>query len=313
MTRLGRAALLSLSSAVALGFVGVPGAMAQSGRSSNSSSSSATASLGLTYVVMNNDSLSRIASRNNVPINDLLAVNGFVRSSVIVPGQVIKLPDNATATPVASSAPAVVATSSASTPTGPSYVVQRNDSLSKIASKTKVSMNALLAANKFTRSSVIVPGQVIKLPSGASSVVGVDSGASAPVAVAAVATTPSKLQQVLDFARAQVGKPYKFAAAGPASYDCSGLTKAAMAVAGVKLPHQSLQQSKLGTVIDWKTTPIQAGDLVFTFSSTSPTVISHVGIAISATHWIEAPNTGSFVRISKLPSITRIQAVRRFL
>jgi len=256
--------------------------------------------MGPTYVVVNNDSLSRIASRNNVPINDLLAVNGFVRSSVIVPGQVIKLPDNATATPVVSSAPAVVASSSASTPTGPSYVVQRNDSLSKIASKTNVSMNALLAANKFTRSSVIVPGQVIKLP-------------SAPVAVAAVATTPSKLQQVLDFARAQVGKPYKFATAGPTSYDCSGLTKAAMAVAGVKLPHQSLQQSQLGTVIDWKTTPIQAGDLVFTFSSKSPTVISHVGIAISATHWIEAPNTGSVVRISKLPSSTRIQAVRRFL
>ncbi len=313
MTRLGRAALLSLSSAVALGFVGVPGAMAQSGRGSNSSSSSATASMGLTYVVVKNDSLSRIASRMNVPINDLLAVNGFVRSSVIVPGQVIKLPDNASSTPVVSSAPAVAATSSVSTSTGPTYVVQRNDSLSVIASRTKVSLNALLAANKFTRSSVIVPGQVIKLPSGATAVVGGGSGASAPVAAAAVATTPSRLQQVLDFAHAQVGKPYKFASAGPASYDCSGLTKAAMAVAGVKLPHQSLLQSQLGTVIDWKTTPIQAGDLVFTFSSMSPTVISHVGIAISATHWIEAPNTGSVVRISKLPSSTRIQAVRRFL
>jgi len=313
MTRLGRAALLSLSSAVALGFVGVPGAMAQSGRGSNSSSSSATASMGLTYVVVKNDSLSRIASRMNVPINDLLAVNGFVRSSVIVPGQVIKLPDNASTTPVVSTAPVVAATSSVSTSTGPTYVVQRNDSLSVIASKTKVSLNALLAANKFTRSSVIVPGQVIKLPSGATAVVGGGSGASAPVAAAAVATTPSRLQQVLDFAHAQVGKPYKFASAGPTSYDCSGLTKAAMAVAGVKLPHQSLLQSQLGTVIDWKTTPIQAGDLVFTFSSKSPTVISHVGIAISATHWIEAPNTGSVVRISKLPSSTRIQAVRRFL
>jgi len=269
--------------------------------------------MGLTYVVVKNDSLSRIASRMNVPINDLLAVNGFVRSSVIVPGQVIKLPDNASSTPVVSSAPAAAATSSVSTSTGPTYVVQRNDSLSVIASRTKVSLNALLAANKFTRSSVIVPGQVIKLPSGATAVVGGGSGASAPVAAAAVATTPSRLQQVLDFAHAQVGKPYKFASAGPTTYDCSGLTKAAMAVAGVKLPHQSLLQSQLGTVIDWKTTPIQAGDLVFTFSSKSPTVISHVGIAISATHWIEAPNTGSVVRISKLPSSTRIQAVRRFL
>jgi peptidoglycan endopeptidase LytE len=276
--------------------------------------------MGLTYVVVNNDSLSRIASRINVPINDLLAVNGFVRSSVIVPGQVIKLPDTASNAPANQTSAASVASSSvsasanSSSVAGPTYVVQRNDSLSLIASRTKVSLSALLSANKFTRTSVIVPGQVIKLPASASvmnaSSVSV-SGSS--VSASANTSTPTKLQQVLDFAHAQVGKPYKFAAAGPVSYDCSGLTKASLAIAGVKLPHQSLAQSKLGTAIDWKTTPIQAGDLVFTFSSKSPTVISHVGIAISSTHWIEAPNTGSVVRISKLPSSTRIQAVRRFL
>jgi peptidoglycan endopeptidase LytE len=318
MTRLGRAALLSLSSAVALGFVGVPGAMAQSGRGSNSSSSSATSSMGLTYVVIRNDSLSRIASRINVPINDLLAVNGFVRSSVIVPGQVIKLPDTASNAPANQTSAASVASSSvsasatSSSVAGPTYVVQRNDSLSLIASKTKVSLSALLSANKFTRTSVIVPGQVIKLPASAS-VMNASSVSGSSASGSANTSTPTKLQQVLDFAHAQVGKPYKFAAAGPVSYDCSGLTKASLAIAGVKLPHQSLAQSKLGTAIDWKTTPIQAGDLVFTFSSKSPTVISHVGIAISSTHWIEAPNTGSVVRIGKLPSSTRIQAVRRFL
>ena len=276
--------------------------------------------MGLTYVVIRNDSLSRIASRINVPINDLLAVNGFVRSSVIVPGQVIKLPDTASNAPANQTSAAAVASSSvsasanSSSVAGPTYVVQRNDSLSLIASRTKVSLSALLSANKFTRTSVIVPGQVIKLPASASvmnaSSVSV-SGSS--VSASANTSTPTKLQQVLDFAHAQVGKPYKFAAAGPVSYDCSGLTKASLAIAGVKLPHQSLAQSKLGTAIDWKTTPIQAGDLVFTFSSKSPTVISHVGIAISSTHWIEAPNTGSVVRIGKLPSSTRIQAVRRFL
>lgn len=276
--------------------------------------------MGLTYVVIRNDSLSRIASRINVPINDLLAVNGFVRSSVIVPGQVIKLPDTASNVPANQTSAASVASSSvsasatSSSVAGPTYVVQRNDSLSLIASKTKVSLSALLSANKFTRTSVIVPGQVIKLPASASVMNASSvSASSASGSGSANMSTPTKLQQVLDFAHAQVGKPYKFAAAGPVSYDCSGLTKASLAIAGVKLPHQSLAQSKLGTAIDWKTTPIQAGDLVFTFSSKSPTVISHVGIAISSTHWIEAPNTGSVVRIGKLPSSTRIQAVRRFL
>ena len=298
---------MSLSAAITLGVVGVPGALAESNKTS--SSSSAASSMGLTYVVVKNDSLSRIASRVNVPINDLLAVNGFVRSSVIVPGQIIKLPDSATITPVSSSVSMSVASSG-----GPKYVVQRNDSLSLIASKSKVSLSALLAANKFTRSSVIIPGQIIKLPAGATTATSI-SGAFTPTAPVAGAnpSTSSKVQKVIEFARAQVGKPYVFATAGPATYDCSGLTKASYATVGIKLPHQSLAQSKLGVAIDWKTTPIQAGDLIFTFSSVNKTQISHVGIAISSTQWIEAPNTGSVVRISALPSAARIQAVRRFI
>ena len=58
---------------------------------------------------------------------------------------------------------------------------------------------------------------------------------------------------------------------------------------------------------------IRAGDLVFTFSSRNPTQISHVGIAISSTEWIEAPFTGAAVRITRLPSDSRIQAVQRIL
>lgn len=311
MTTLGRTALLSLSAAIALGVVGVPGALAESSRSS---SSSATSSLGLTYVVVNNDSLTRIASRVGVSIEELLTVNGFVRSSVIIPGQVIKLPDSAKiASPSAASSSSSSASSVSNSSAGLSYVVQRNDSLSLIASKARVSLTSLLSANNFTRTSVIVPGQVIALPVGAVVASSGSTSGTAINAANAVPTTPSKVQQVLDFARAQVGKPYVFGTAGPSTYDCSGLTKASYAIVGIKLPHQSLLQSKLGVVIDWRTTPIQAGDLVFTYSSKNPTQISHVGIAISSTQWIEAPNSGSVVRISALPSASRIQAVRRFI
>jgi len=178
--------------------------------------------------------------------------------------------------------------------------------LSGIASKAKVSLSAFLAVNGFTKSSVIRPGQIVKLP----------EGAKVSVVTAAVASTnaaPSRMQVVLDFAKAQVGKPYEFGKAGPTSYDCSGLTKAAFAQVKVSLPHQSLLQSKLGTAIDWKSVGIQAGDLVFTYSTKNTTQISHVGIAISATQWIEAPYAGGSVRISTLPSASKIQAVRRVL
>ena len=286
-----------------LGVVGVPGALADS-KSKTTNSSSATATAGLTYVVVKNDSLTGIASKTKVKFYDLLAVNGFKSSSVILPGQVIKLPDAAVVVTVSVSG-AVVAAAPAIASSA-TYTVVRNDSLSGIASKAKVSLSAFLAVNGFTKSSVIRPGQIVKLP----------EGAKVSVVTAAVASTnaaPSRMQVVLDFAKAQVGKPYEFGKAGPTSYDCSGLTKAAFAQVKVSLPHQSLLQSKLGTAIDWKSVGIQAGDLVFTYSTKNTTQISHVGIAISATQWIEAPYTGGSVRISNLPSASKIQAVRRVL
>ena len=282
-----------------LGVVGVPGALADS-KSKTTNSSSATATTGLTYVVVKNDSLTGIASKTKVKFNDLLAVNGFKSSSVILPGQVIKLPDAAVVVTVSvNSAVVAAAPAIASSAT---YTVVKNDSLSGIASRAKVSLSAFLAVNGFTKKSVIRPGQIVKLPEG--------SNAAATSSTPAV---PSRLQVVLDFAKAQVGKPYEFAKAGPTSYDCSGLTKAAFAQVKVSLPHQSLLQSKLGTAIDWKSVGIQAGDLVFTYSTKNTTQISHVGIAISATQWIEAPYTGGSVRISTLPSASKIQAVRRVL
>ena len=294
---------VSLCSAIMLGVVGVPGALADSNKKT-SSSSSATATTGLTYVVAKNDSLTGIASKAKVKFTDLLAVNGFKATSVILPGQVIVLPDAAvTVAPSANSAAVAAVPTVAS---GATYTVVKNDSLSGIASKAKVSLSSFLAVNGFTKTSVILPGQVVKLPEGANI-------ASTNAAAAVTTSAPSRLQAVLDFAKAQIGKPYAFGKAGPTSYDCSGLTLAAFAQVKVSLPHQSLAQSKLGSAVDWRVTGVQAGDLVFTFSTKNQSQISHVGIAISATQWIEAPYTGGAVRISSLPSAGKIQAVRRVL
>ena len=294
---------VSLCSAIMLGVVGVPGALADSNKKT-SSSSSATATTGLTYVVAKNDSLTGIASKAKVKFTDLLAVNGFKATSVILPGQVIVLPDAAvTVAPSANSAAVAAVPTVAS---GATYTVVKNDSLSGIASKAKVSLSSFLAVNGFTKMSVILPGQVVKLPEGANI-------ASTNAAAAVTTSAPSRLQAVLDFAKAQIGKPYAFGKAGPTSYDCSGLTLAAFAQVKVSLPHQSLAQSKLGSAVDWRVAGVQAGDLVFTFSTKNQSQISHVGIAISATQWIEAPYTGGAVRISSLPSASKIQAVRRVL
>jgi cell wall-associated NlpC family hydrolase len=95
----------------------------------------------------------------------------------------------------------------------------------------------------------------------------------------------------IEFARAQLGKPYRYAAVGPDSYDCSGLTMAAYAAAGIRLPHYSgAQYSSLPHV------PLDAmlpGDLVFWGAGGG----SHVGIYVGNGLMIAAPHTGDVVKI----------------
>ena len=57
---------------------------------------------------------------------------------------------------------------------------------------------------------------------------------------------PSPVEQVVAFALAQRGQPYRKGAAGPAAFDCSGLTRAAYATVGVDLPHYSVTQARRG-------------------------------------------------------------------
>lgn len=100
---------------------------------------------------------------------------------------------------------------------------------------------------------------------------------------------------VLDFACAQLGKPYVWAADGPGSYDCSGFTMASWAVAGVALPHSSRLQYSEGTHVS--RSELQPGDLVFFYSP-----ISHVGIYIGNGYMVHAPHTGDVVRVAPLSS-----------
>ena len=62
-------------------------------------------------------------------------------------------------------------------------------------------------------------------------------------------------------ALAELGKPYIWAAAGPSTFDCSGLTMWAWAKAGVSMPHLAASQQNLGTRVD--RSKLRPGDLVF--------------------------------------------------
>ncbi|MEA2434014.1 MAG: peptidoglycan DL-endopeptidase CwlO [Actinomycetota bacterium] len=101
----------------------------------------------------------------------------------------------------------------------------------------------------------------------------------------------AQAQAAVDAGLSQVGKPYQWAAAGPDSYDCSGLTMWSWAHAGVSLPHSSSQQYAATPRVSQS--DLQPGDLLF-FGSP----IHHVGMYIGNGQMVEAPYTGAYVRVT---------------
>lgn len=100
----------------------------------------------------------------------------------------------------------------------------------------------------------------------------------------------------LAFARAQLGKPYVWGAVGPSSYDCSGLTGAAYAAAGVHLPRVASQQWYAGPHI--ALADLQPGDLMFWASNLNdPNSIHHVSLYLGNSMMLAAPHTGDVVKI----------------
>ncbi|HKA03960.1 MAG TPA: NlpC/P60 family protein [Acidimicrobiales bacterium] len=92
-------------------------------------------------------------------------------------------------------------------------------------------------------------------------------------------------------ALSQVGKAYRFAAAGPDAYDCSGLTMWAWSQAGVSLPHYS--KAQYDSVTHVPLSAIQPGDLVFFYGD-----IHHVGIYIGGGQMVDAANPALGVRVA---------------
>ena len=97
----------------------------------------------------------------------------------------------------------------------------------------------------------------------------------------------------LAYARAQLGKPYQWAGAGPAAFDCSGLTMRAWGAAGVGLPHSAAGQYA-GTA-HVPIADLQPGDLVFFGSD-----LHHVGIYVGGGQMIHAPHSGTVVSYSTI-------------
>jgi cell wall-associated NlpC family hydrolase len=94
------------------------------------------------------------------------------------------------------------------------------------------------------------------------------------------------------------GAPYKYGAAGPTRFDCSGFTRYVFGRFGKSLPHSSAAQySSVHHVAKAKMAP---GDLIFFRNSSGH--ISHVAIYAGAGKMWHAPRAGSVVKLAPIYS-----------
>src|SRR4051794_20568051 len=131
------------------------------------------------------------------------------------------------------------------------------------------------------------------------------STAAAPAAAAAPGASPGgAAAAAVSTALAQQGKPYVWAAAGPNSFDCSGLVQYAYKAAGISLPHSSSAQASMGTAVT--RAQLQPGDLIAFYSP-----VSHIGIYIGNGQMVHAPTSGDVVKVASIDVMGSITAMRR--
>jgi cell wall-associated NlpC family hydrolase len=115
-------------------------------------------------------------------------------------------------------------------------------------------------------------------------------------------------QTAIAFAESKLGLPYQWGGTGPL-YDCSGLTQAAYAAAGVRLRRTSREQYWDGPRVALG--ELQPGDLVFyAHDVTDPGTIHHLGLYVGNGRMIEAARTGTFIRYASIDRPGFIGAVR---
>ncbi|GGT01361.1 MULTISPECIES: NlpC/P60 family protein [Streptomyces] len=110
-------------------------------------------------------------------------------------------------------------------------------------------------------------------------------------------------RKAVQFATAQIGKPYQWGAVGPASFDCSGLTSQAWRAAGKGIPRTSQEQLRLLPKVALK--DMRPGDLIIYFDDAS-----HVGMYVGDGAMVHAPRPGRNITLAGAGSMP-IKAVVR--
>jgi LysM repeat protein len=144
------------------------------------------------YTIARGDTISGIAGKFGLDTYEVLKLNNLQPSTLIYPGQKIKLSGSATSP--APAAPAAAPTAPATQATGGgSYTVKSGDTLGAIAARHNVSLSDIFSWNGLNMRSVIYPGQKVKVGAGEAAAPAAPAlqPASAPAAPAPAPAAPT--------------------------------------------------------------------------------------------------------------------------
>ncbi|MFJ8627688.1 C40 family peptidase [Kitasatospora sp. NPDC093550] len=128
---------------------------------------------------------------------------------------------------------------------------------------------------------------------------GSGSGSGSVASGGSVASDPD-VETAVQYALAQLGKPFRTAGNGPDGYDCSGLVQQAFKRGGISLPRVANDQYAATTPI--KASQLRRGDLLFWSPDGTARGIQHVAIYLGNNQYVEAARPGTNIRISAISS-----------
>jgi len=178
-------------------------------------------------------------------------------------------------------------------PAGNAIVISaRRAGLSALKARVKAVVPKKAAVELLVAPAVHVKGATPANPGTAGTPV---TAAGTPVTARGL-LSPAQRTAFLRAAESRVGMPYVWGAAGPTSFDCSGLVQWSLAQAGVVMPRVAADQARTGPAVP--VSRLQPGDLLFYHTDpTAPNYISHVAIYIGKGLMLQAPQPGMDVQI----------------
>ena len=230
-----------------------------------------------TYTVVAGDTLTKIANKYNLTLDELKKLNPKV-SNQIYAGETLIISKTTNKTIIDLPKEATKVTGSTNT-----YIVTNGDSLSKIAKKFNTTVAELKAVNNL-KSDTIKIGQKLKIENPISGIITTTSAAYESTN----SGTDPQINTVIAEAKKVMGTPYSWAGTSPSGFDCSGLVYYAFKQAGYDVSRQSASTYySLGQNVS---TP-KPGDLVFFATGSNKSVINHMGIYLGSNEFIHASSS----------------------